>query len=151
VSKTALFILKRVIGAPAPNKPAWPMRAHNIRNLDSSLGARQHVRCALTTLFNLKRVVQREKKGQSGLIKGFYPQQTSLVAYRVRRTYYLRRCDGRLFTRPFYRVSLSFCSRCTLYTTLKYTVNHLGSSMLSTTSKVATLRYSRSILLREPN
>jgi hypothetical protein len=57
-----------------------PMRAHNIRNLDSSLGARQHVRGALTTLFNLKRVVQREAKGQSGLIKGFYPQQTSLCA-----------------------------------------------------------------------
>jgi hypothetical protein len=59
-----------------------PTRAHNIRNLDSSLGARRHVRGALTTLFKLKRVVQREEKGQSGLIKGFYPQQTSLVATR---------------------------------------------------------------------
>jgi hypothetical protein len=58
-----------------------PTRAHNIRNLDSSLGARRHVRGALTTLFNLKRVVQREEKGQSGLIKGFYPQQTSLYPW----------------------------------------------------------------------
>jgi hypothetical protein len=60
-----------------------PTRAHNIRNLDSSLGARRHVRGALTTLFKLKRVVQREEKGQSGLIKGFYPQQTSLNAASV--------------------------------------------------------------------
>jgi hypothetical protein len=59
-----------------------PMRAHNIRHLVSSLGARRHVRGALTTLFNIKRVVQREEKGQSGLIKGFYPQQTSLVLVR---------------------------------------------------------------------
>jgi hypothetical protein len=61
-----------------------PMRAHNIRNLDSSLGARQHVRGALATLFKLKRVVQREEKGQSGLIKGFYPQQTSLLPGRCK-------------------------------------------------------------------
>jgi hypothetical protein len=69
-----------------------PMRAHNIRNLDSSLGARQHVRGALTTLFKLKRVVQREEKGQSGLIKGFYPQQTSLAAQRSRTNSHL--CSG---------------------------------------------------------
>jgi hypothetical protein len=67
-----------------------PMRAHNIRNLDSSLGARRHVRAAPTTLFSLKRVVHREKKGQSGLIKGFYPQQTRLPAIRLRFSVHLR-------------------------------------------------------------